>query len=76
MVARPPGARDYTAGANIGAKKDFAGPGVLTTEDVRYRSRGVRGSHAESSGWLRRRQRASPGGRQFTITSIGGDGDS
>jgi len=36
MVARPPGARDYTAGANIGAKKDFCRLDVEATEDVRY----------------------------------------
>jgi hypothetical protein len=36
MVARSPGARDYTAGANIGAKKDFRRLEVEATEDVRY----------------------------------------
>jgi hypothetical protein len=37
MVPRPPSARDYTAGANIGAKKDFAAPAVVATEGVRFR---------------------------------------
>jgi hypothetical protein len=37
MVPWPPSARDYTAGANIGAKKDFAALAAVPTEGVRYR---------------------------------------
>ena len=36
MVPRPPTARDYTAGANAGAKKDFAALAAVATEGVRY----------------------------------------
>jgi hypothetical protein len=38
VVPLRPTARDYTTGANAGAKKDFRGLAAVATEDVRYRA--------------------------------------